>query len=103
MNIITIAEIKRGGMAALNNALNMPQQSGTATIMKRNRPAAIVLTPLAYEALLRKCDASKAQHTALDWLLAASATGIVEPNVAGLDASKMAQRLDDLGAQWPAR
>ena len=103
MNTITIAEIKRGGMAALNNALNMPQQGGTATIMKRNRPAAIVLTPLAYEALLRKADASKAQHTALDWLLAAPATSVVLPDISGLDANKMAQRLDDLRAEWPAR
>ena len=52
MNTITIAEIKRGGMAALTAALNMPQHDGTATIMKRNRPAAIVLTPQAYAALV---------------------------------------------------
>ena len=98
MNIITIAEIKRGGMAALNAALNMPQKGGTATIMKRNRPAAIVLTPLAYEALLRKADALNPSTTSLDWLLAAPAT-----NITGLDTTDMAQRLDELRAGWSGR
>ena len=100
MNIITIAEIKRGGMAALNASLNMPQQGGIAMIMKRNRPAAIVLTPLAYEALLRGADALK-PSSALDWLLTPSTndTGLDT----GLDAAKMAQRLEDLRSEWSER
>ena len=98
MNIITIAEIKRGGMAALNASLNMPQQGGIAMIMKRNRPAAIVLTPLAYEALLRGADALKPSSSALDWLLTAPST-----NDTGLDAAKMAQRLKDLRSEWSER
>jgi PHD/YefM family antitoxin component YafN of YafNO toxin-antitoxin module len=99
MNVITIAEIKRGGMAALTSVLNAPRQGGTATIMKRNRPAAIVLTPKAYEALVRKADQTR-NDTALDWLLAEhSAEPLDSPRL----ATDMAQRLADLRADWPER
>lgn len=101
MNIITIAEIKRGGMAALDAALNMPQHGGTATIMKRNRPAAFVLTPVAYEALVAKAAGasdSKPPSSALDWLLAGQPF-----NIPALDADGIAQRLNDIRAEWPDR
>jgi hypothetical protein len=95
MNSITIAEIKRGGMNALDAAL----QHGTATIMKRNRVAAVVLTPMAYENLLAKALAPSAATTsALDWLLQAPPA-----DASGLDANAMAQRIDGLHADWPDR
>jgi PHD/YefM family antitoxin component YafN of YafNO toxin-antitoxin module len=97
MNTITIAEIKRGGMAALDMAL----QRGTATIMKRNRPAAIVLTPAAYEVLLAKATNDAPSSTALDWLLNASNTPIPSPS--GLDGPAMAQRLSELKTDWLER
>ncbi len=100
MNIITIAEIKRGGMAALDAALNAPQNGGMATIMKRNRPAAVVLTPQAYEALLVSVGSLKRNGTALDWLLATDSAGA---NGIELDAIGMAQRLNDIRAGWPER
>ena len=111
MNIITIAEIKRGGIAALDAALNMPQHGGTATIMKRNRPAAIVLTPQAYEALLDKAAELKRSGTALDWLLAnsrtsgtdKSAVSLDRPDLTELDSTAMAQRLNDLRSEWAVR
>jgi hypothetical protein len=95
MNSITIAEIKRGGM----NALDAVLQRGTATIMKRNRVAAVVLTPTAYESLLAKAlPPGAATTSALDWLLqAAPATA------SGLDANAMAQRIDGLQVDWPDR
>ena len=62
MNTITIAGIKRGGMTALEVAL----QRGAATIMKRNRPAAVVLTPLAYQSLVSSAANAGGLHGALD-------------------------------------
>jgi PHD/YefM family antitoxin component YafN of YafNO toxin-antitoxin module len=97
MNTITIAEIKRGGMAALDVALHR----GTATIMKRNRPAAIVLTPAAYEVLLAKASHDAAPSTALDWLL--SASNVSKPNPNGLEGTAMAQRLNELKTDWLER
>lgn len=88
-------------MAALDAALNTPQQGGIATIMKRNRPAAIVLTPVAYEALLAKAASAaetKPLGSALDWLLTAPSG-----NPHALDAAGMTQRLGDLRDDWSER
>jgi PHD/YefM family antitoxin component YafN of YafNO toxin-antitoxin module len=103
MNTITIAEIKRGGMDALDTALHR----GAATIMKRNRPAAIVLTPDAYEALLVKATAartlpSQAPMSALDWLLSGADTQ-AQSSSPVLDSAAMQQRIGDLRADWQER
>ncbi len=102
MNTITIAEIKRGGMAALDAVLNMPQHGGTATIMKRNRPAAVVLTPQVYAALVN-ADEHKRSGKALDWLLAADTISQSGLYTNTLDANGMAQRLNDLRSEWSLR
>lgn len=94
MNTITIAEIKRGGMAALDQAMNR----GTTTIMKRNRPAAIVLTPVAYEALLAKVAQTTPGNSTLDWLL-----HMPEVSTPALDDHAMAQRLAGLQSDWLER
>jgi hypothetical protein len=94
-NTLTIADIKRGGMAALDLALHR----GAATIMKRNRPAAVVLTPDAYEDLVRKASHGAAPSHALDWLLSAPAL----PKVSALDGAAMAKRLSELSSDWPHR
>jgi PHD/YefM family antitoxin component YafN of YafNO toxin-antitoxin module len=94
-NALTIADIKRGGMAALDAVLNR----GAVTIMKRNRPAAIVLTPAAYETLLAQAAAKSGPARAMDWLLNASAA----PEVGTLEGPAMANRLADLSSDWPAR
>jgi hypothetical protein len=97
MNTITIAEIKRGGMAALDMAM----LRGSATIMKRNRPAAIVLTPAAYEVLLAKAGKDAPTSTALDWLLQAS--NAPTPSPSGLEGAAMTQRLNELKTDWLER
>jgi hypothetical protein len=97
MNTITIADIKRGGMAALDVALHL----GAATIMKRNRPAAIVLTPSAYESLLAKAAGPSNASSALDWLLQSAQPA---PNSrSALSGEAMAQRLAALSSDWPTR
>lgn len=94
MNSITIAEIKRGGMVALDAAL----QRGITTIMKRNRVAAVVMTPLAYETLLDKALPPIPTTSALDWLLQATPA-----DTSGLELEAMAQRIGGLHADWPDR
>ena len=94
-NTLNIADIKRGGMAALDVALHR----GAATIMKRNRPAAIVLTPAAYESLMAKASNNSAPSSALDWLLNPSSL----PKGGALEGTAMTQRLAEINSDWPAR
>ena len=94
MNTITIAEIKRGGMAALDQVMSR----GTATIMKRNRAAAVVLTPDVYAALLAKATQTTTANSALDWLL--TTTPVMTPALSG---EAMAQRLAELRSDWTER
>ncbi len=105
MNAVTIADIKRGGMAALDAALSQPQHGGVVTIMKRNRPAAIVLSPDVYEALLLKASATQtaepASVSALEWLIEMPKTS--PASVPTLNKAAMAARLHDLQAEWATR
>ena len=94
MNTITIADIKRGGMAALDVALH----SGAATIMKRNRPAAVVLTPSAYQSLVTRAATAAASGGALDWMLNAANTPV--PVNGGLQGQAMNERLNELKSNW---
>jgi PHD/YefM family antitoxin component YafN of YafNO toxin-antitoxin module len=94
MNTITIADIKRGGMAALDVALS----SGAATIMKRNRPAAVVLTPSAYQSLLTRAATASASGGALDWMLSAANAPV--PVDGGLEGQAMNERLNELKSDW---
>lgn len=95
MHSITIADIKRGGMAALDAAL----QQGHTAIMKRNRVAAVVLTPSAYESLLTKANAPARATSALDWLLQSQPC----PEPVALSGEAMADRLADTQTPWSAR
>jgi hypothetical protein len=94
MNVITIADIKRGGMAALDVALHR----GAATIMKRNRPAAIVLTPAAYESLVSRASTAATTGGALDWML--NAANAPMPVNDGLQGHAMNERLNELKSDW---
>jgi hypothetical protein len=94
MNSISIAEIKRGGMDALGAAL----RRGPAVIMKRNRAAAVVLTPEAYERLVASAQQSTHIGTALDWLLQTPA--LDQPDA---DAEAAAPRNSGPTAEWPER
>jgi PHD/YefM family antitoxin component YafN of YafNO toxin-antitoxin module len=94
MNSISIADIKRGGMDALNAALHR----GPAAIMKRNRVAAVVLTPEAYERLTRAAERPGTAPNALDWLLQTAPA-----HASGLAADAMTKRLAELGGDWADR
>ncbi len=84
-NTVTIAEIKRRGMAAIEEGL----RRGPLHIVKRNKPAAVVLSEDEY---LRLANGKAAQPglTAVQWLLAQPATG--KRSKAEIDASLDAER-----------
>lgn len=69
-NILTIAEIKRRGMAAIEESL----RRGPVHIVKRNKPAAVVLSEAEYRRLIEgsrsRTRFSVPGMTAMQWLLA---------------------------------
>lgn len=70
-NILTVAEIKRRGMAAIEEGL----RRGPVHIVKRNKPAAVVLSEEEYQRLLGRRSAAPEGLTAVQWLLAHSGGG----------------------------
>lgn len=64
-NLLTAAELKRRGMAAIEEGL----KRGPIRIIKHNRPAAVVVSTREYERLLRP-NKPAGDMTALQWLLA---------------------------------
>ncbi|MBE0511282.1 MAG: type II toxin-antitoxin system Phd/YefM family antitoxin [Chromatiales bacterium] len=66
-NILTAAELKRRGMVAIEEGL----RAGPLHILKRNKPAAVVLSEEDYSRLVRHCAAPPPDGlTAVQWLLA---------------------------------
>lgn len=70
-NTLTAAEIKRRGMAAIEEGL----RNGPVRILKRNRLAAVVLSEDDYQRLVGGAAPPRSGTTALQWLLAQSGTG----------------------------
>jgi len=84
-NTVTVAEIKRRGMAAIEDGL----RRGPLHIVKRNKPAAVVLSEDEY---LRLVNGKAAQTglTAVQWLLGQPAAG--KRSKADIDAGLNAER-----------
>jgi hypothetical protein len=70
-NILTVAELKRRGMAAIEDGL----KHGPVRIVKRNKPAAVIVSASEYERLLSAGNVPVPGMTALQWLLAHPSTG----------------------------
>jgi len=85
-NTLTISEIKRRGMAAINDRL----RSGPAHILKRNKMAAVILSEGEYQRLLNKNSQSLPGMSALEWLVAQPNTG--ERSKAAIDADLQSER-----------
>ncbi|KEF42163.1 MAG: hypothetical protein ER33_07320 [Cyanobium sp. CACIAM 14] len=67
MNVLRSAELKRRGIAAVEEAL----RAGPVHLLKRNTPAAVVLSEADYNRLRRLADRpAAAGPSCLDWLLA---------------------------------
>lgn len=87
MNTLTAADLKRRGMAAIEEGL----RRGPLHIVKRNRPSAVVLSQDDYARLARGKTASPQGLTAVQWLLAQPVRG-KRRGKAVLDASLKAER-----------
>ena len=84
-NTVTVSEIKRRGMAAIEEGL----RRGPLHIVKRNKPAAVVLSEDEY---LRLVNGKSAQTglTSVQWLLGQPAAS--KRSKADIDASLNAER-----------
>jgi hypothetical protein len=72
MNTLTAAELKRRGMAAIEERL----RRGPVHLVKRNKAAAVVLTEEQYEKLSQgRLEAAVPGMTAIQWLLSQPMTG----------------------------
>jgi len=66
LNVLRSAELKRRGIAAVEEAL----RAGPVHLLKRNSPAAVVLSEADYNQLRRQADRpAAAGQSCLDWLL----------------------------------
>ncbi len=71
MNTLTVSELKRRGMAAIEDGL----RHGPLHIVKRNKPAAVVLTEAEYQKLAQGRGPAASGVTAVQWLLNQPPTG----------------------------
>ena len=85
-NTLSVAELKRRGMAAIEEGL----RRGPVHIVKRNKPAAVVLSEDEYKRLAHGRVAPPEGMTAVQWLLARPASG--KRSKAKIDAGLKAER-----------
>jgi len=85
-NTVTVGEIKRRGMAAIENGL----QNGPLHILKRNKPAAVIVSETDWQRLNGHPPASVPGLTAMQWLLSKPRRGTREK--AEIDAEMAAER-----------
>ncbi len=86
MNSLTVAELKRRGMAAIEDGL----RHGPVHIVKRNKLAAVVLTEEEYQRLVHGKAYVPAGMSAVQWLLSQPSAGAKDK--ATLDAELRAER-----------
>ena len=86
MNTLTVAELKRRGMAAIEDGL----RRGPVHIVKRNKPAAVVISEDEYQHLAHGRVVNPTGITAVQWLLSQPATG--KRSKAQIDADLKAGR-----------
>lgn len=85
-NTVTAAEIKRRGMAAIEEGL----RRGPVHIVKRNKSAAVVLSEEEYQRLIGGQPQARPGMTAMQWLLSQPAGGTRDK--AEIDASLAEER-----------
>lgn len=87
MNSVTVAEIKRRGMAAIEDGL----RQGPLHILKRNRPAAVVLSEAEYQRLTQGVAPTRPAVSALQWLISQPAG---QRDKTDIDRDLQAERAD---------
>lgn len=85
-NTLSVAELKRRGMAAIEDGL----RRGPVHIVKRNKPAAVVLSEDEYQRLAYGKVVAPTGMTAVQWLLGQATTG--KRSKAQVDAALKAER-----------
>lgn len=85
-NVLTVAELKRRGMAAIEEGL----RRGPVHIVKRNKPSAVVLSEDEYRRLVGGTPSAGPGSSALQWLLAQTPGG--SRGKEDIDASVAAER-----------
>jgi PHD/YefM family antitoxin component YafN of YafNO toxin-antitoxin module len=70
-NTLTVGEIKRRGMAAIEEGL----RHGPVHIVKRNKPSAVIVSEAEYQRLTAQQPAAARGLTAVQWLLAQPTAG----------------------------
>lgn len=75
-NTVTVGEIKRRGMAAIEEGL----RQGSLHIIKRNKSAAVILSEEDYQRLTEAQMPAVKGLTAMQWLLAQPLTGTRDRN-----------------------
>ena len=94
MNILTNQQIKRRGIAAVEDAL----RHGPVHLVKRNRPAAVVVTEAEFTRLIsldKPANGSK-KMTSMEWFLSDQPCG-------KLDAAGLARRIKEERDSWNER
>lgn len=86
MNTLTVSELKRRGMAAIEEGL----RTGPVHIVKRNKPAAVVLSEVEYQLLVHGRMNAPGGVSAAQWLLNHRSAG--RRSKAQIDASLAAER-----------
>jgi PHD/YefM family antitoxin component YafN of YafNO toxin-antitoxin module len=87
-NTVSVAEIKRRGMAAIDDSL----RRGPVHIIKRNKMAAVVLSEDDYQRLTRQQPVAPSGITAIQWLLEHSITKAPKRSKDEIDAALQAER-----------
>ena len=87
-NIISVAEIKRRGMVAIDESL----RHGPAHIIKHNKMAAVVLSEDDYQRLTSQQPVAPTGMTAIQWLIAQSTTTTLKRSKDEIDAALQAER-----------
>jgi len=86
MNTLTAAELKRRGMAAIEDGL----RRGPVHIVKRNKPAAVVISEDEYQRLALGKVVTAGGMSAMQWLLSRRAIG--RRSKAQIDAALKGER-----------
>ena len=94
MNILTNEQIKRRGIAAVEEAL----RHGPVHLVKRNRPAAVAVSEAEFTRLtaLDKPATEATKMTSMEWFLSDRPAGT-------LDAEGLARRINEERDSWNAR
>ncbi len=96
MNILTNEQIKRRGIAAVEEAL----LHGPVHLVKRNRPAAVVLSEVEYSRLTARLatgDTGAPKRTSLEVFMS------MGDRPGGLDAKGLAARIEEARSGWNER